>query len=73
MERLHAQGHAAAATRRRRDGRADACDVQRYGEIVAATRKLYASAQEPIDEANAVMQHYGIPLLDVLHDLRIMQ
>jgi len=80
-----------------------------YGEITAATRKLYASAQEPIDEANGVMQHYdpfydsiqelyddktnhgdvrteqqrwngviahafrGIPLLDVLHDLRIMQ
>ena len=84
-------------------------DSDMYGEITAATRKLYASAQEPIDEANAVIEHYdpyydsiqelyddktnhgdvrteqqrwngviahafrGIPLLDVLHDLRIMQ
>jgi hypothetical protein len=79
------------------------------GEITAVTRKMYASAQEPIDEANGVIGRYdpyydsiqelyddktnhgdvrteqerwngviarafrGIPLLDVLNDLRIMQ
>ncbi|MGE5171703.1 MAG: hypothetical protein ACM3JC_15175 [Rudaea sp.] len=78
-------------------------------EITAVAKNLYASAQEPIDDANAVMARYdpyydsvqelydektnhgdvrneqqrwngfllrafgGIALLDVLHDLRIMQ
>jgi hypothetical protein len=78
-------------------------------EITALTKNLYASAQEPIDDANAVIARYdpyydsvqelyddktnhgdvrreqerwnglllrafgGIPLLEVLQDLRIMQ
>jgi hypothetical protein len=78
-------------------------------EIGGLMKKLYASAQEPIDDANSVIERYapyydsiqelyddktnhgdvraeqerwngviarafrGIPLLDVLHDLRIMQ
>jgi hypothetical protein len=96
----HEQGHYDIVALLARDLLAD---------ITALTKNLYASAQEPIDDAEAIIARYqpyanslqdlyddktnhgdvrneqvrwngvlvrafnGIPLLDVLHDLRIMQ
>jgi hypothetical protein len=96
----HEQGHYDIVALLARDMLAD---------IKALAKSLYGSAQEPIDDANAVIERYdpyydsiqelyddktnhgdvrteqerwnnllagafsGIPILDVLHDLRIMQ
>ena len=96
----HEQGHYDIVALLARDMLAD---------ISSITKKLYPSAQEPIDDANAVIERFdpyydslqelyddktthgdvrteqerwngvlahafgGIPLLDVLHDKRIMQ